>query len=344
GNVVSKNALEEISIEESEGTVFKKNVVIDAKLTASPKEGGKSTVVKFTIVITNTGQVDLEDISVADQLPVGFDYVSDNRSGHMEGSMISWTLPGTLAPDESEIIELSLSMNGAAFGNLTNRVKATGETLEGVVVSDEASEVVVAFIVVGPGESISKVIEQARPGDAVAVQSGTYSENIVLDKSIILKGMDTGGGPPILVGDGVGSTLTLTADGCTVERFEVTGSGNPHAGIEIVSNDNSISYNVIKNNRGYGVLISRASGNAVVSNEIRGNGFDGVHLEESNRNDISTNTLKGNSGSGMKLVSSSNNIISGNTATGNGGVGIHLTKTSDGNTISGNTATGNFRG
>jgi nitrous oxidase accessory protein len=173
-------------------------------------------------------------------------------------------------------IELSAKIIGSTSGNLTNSVKATGETAGGVVVSKEASAVVSSLLVVGPNDSISKAIELARPGDVVEVESGTYHDCIVLNKNITLKGVDTGGGPPVIAGDGVESTITMMADGCAIEGFEVTGSGNPHAGIEILSNNNSVSKNVIRGNRGYGVRIFEAQGNSVTSNEIRENGFDGL--------------------------------------------------------------------
>jgi uncharacterized repeat protein (TIGR01451 family) len=274
-NIASNNTLEGISVEDSPGTVVVRNVVVEVKKSASEEEVGASTVVNFTIVVTNTGQVDFEKIDVADRLPWGLDYLSDNRSGDLDDGEVAWTL-GPLASSESVTIELSAKIIGSTTGNLTNSVKATGETAGGVVVSKEASAVVSSLLVVGPNDSISKAIELARPGDVVLVQSGTYHDCIVLNKNITLKGVDTGGGPPVIAGDGVGSTITLMGDGCAIQGFEVTGSGNPHAGIEIYSNNNSISKNVIRGNRGYGVRIFEARENSVTSNEIRENGFDGV--------------------------------------------------------------------
>jgi hypothetical protein len=41
---------------------------------------------------------------------------------------------------------------------------------------------------VGPGESITDVINNASPGDIVEVESGTYYEDIEVNQPIILKG------------------------------------------------------------------------------------------------------------------------------------------------------------
>ncbi len=329
-NIVSNNTLEGISIEDSEGTVTSGNVVINAEKTAMPAEDGE-TLVNFTIVVTNTGQVDLDKVRVTDELPAGLEYVSDNRSGRLRGGEVEWTLAGSLAANESAEIILSARFTGEVTGNLTNRVGATAETSKGFV-SDEDSAVVTPPQIAGPDESISNAIQMARDGDVVEVKSGIYRENIFLDKSITLKGVDTGGGPPVLMGDGVESTLTLLADGCIVEGFVVTGSGNPHAGIEILSGNNSISDNVIRNNRGYGVLISEARGNAVLSNQIRENGFDGVCIKGAGDNLVSDNVVSTNGGCGISLEESSDNVLSTNRISSNSEQGIELLDSS-GNSI-----------
>jgi uncharacterized repeat protein (TIGR01451 family) len=88
-NIASNNSLGGISVEDSKGTVADENVVIDVKKMASPAE---ETVVNFTIVVTNPGQVDFNKVTVTDRLPAGLDYLSDNRSGDLDDGEIRWTL------------------------------------------------------------------------------------------------------------------------------------------------------------------------------------------------------------------------------------------------------------
>jgi len=52
-----------------------------------------------------------------------------------------------------------------------------------------------ATVVVKPGERIQAAIDAAHPGETIEVSSGTYLESLVIDRSLILKGISSGGGP-----------------------------------------------------------------------------------------------------------------------------------------------------
>ena len=55
--------------------------------------------------------------------------------------------------------------------------------------------------------SIQAAISNANPKDVIEVHSGTYYENVIIDKPITLRGVDTGRGRPIVDGNGVGRLL-----------------------------------------------------------------------------------------------------------------------------------------
>jgi nitrous oxidase accessory protein len=74
--------------------------------------------------------------------------------------------------------------------------------------------------------SIQAAIEVADPSDTIEVQSGTYYENVDVNKTLILKGVDTGDGKPVVDAGGRGSAITLSANGITLDGFTVTNSGN----------------------------------------------------------------------------------------------------------------------
>ncbi len=178
---------------------------------------------------------------------------------------------------------------------------------------------------------IQDAINAASPGDTIEVQSGTYYEHVVVNKTLILKGVDTGSGLPVVDGEGSGGAITLSADGCSLQGFNACNPSLHNSGIMVISDKNTITGNIATGNS-----LSSPSNNA-----ISGSPFNykyGIYLKSSRDNNISGNTATGND-YGICLESSRDNIISRNIATGND-YGIHLTSSSSGNTISGNTATG----
>jgi nitrous oxidase accessory protein len=192
--------------------------------------------------------------------------------------------------------------------------------------------------------SIQEAIDDSKPGDVIRVLSGNYSENVEVNKTaIVLKGVDTGGGKPIVSGDGVGSTITLSADGCTLEGFVVMNSGNPHAGIEVRSNGNIIASNTVRWNRGYGIFVSNSTNNTVERNSISNNGFDGIFLLGSLGNDIFGNTINSNGMNGIRLVDSDENTIESNAIVNNALYGVLLER-SNRNVIRENTILHNLKG
>jgi pectin methylesterase-like acyl-CoA thioesterase len=72
-------------------------------------------------------------------------------------------------------------------------------------------------IVVSPGDSIQAAIDRASPGDLIEVRNGTYFENIRVNKPLVLRGLDSGKGYPIIDGSGNGNTIEISARGVTIE-------------------------------------------------------------------------------------------------------------------------------
>ncbi|MFQ6055736.1 MAG: NosD domain-containing protein, partial [Methanosarcinales archaeon] len=126
------------------------------------------------------------------------------------------------------------------------------------------------------------------------MQSGTYKENVNVTKQLILRGVDTGAGKPVVDAGGSGSAITLSADGITLEGFEARNSGKKSgdAGIKATSDNNVIkNNNVSLNNKGIYLIYS--SNNSIISNNISKNYF-GIVLSDSNNNTISGNNINNN--------------------------------------------------
>ncbi len=161
--------------------------------------------------------------------------------------------------------------------------------------------------------SIQDALDKSIPGSTVYVLSGDYKENLNLSKpGVILRGVDTGEGTPVVSAVGHSSTITITASACTVDGFVVMNSGNPEAGILVFSDGNRISNNSLKNNKGYGIHSKGKSSNIIYGNNINNNGFDGIYLENSSNNSILYNSVTENGINGIYLKDSNNNILKGN--------------------------------
>ncbi|MGV8128075.1 MAG: right-handed parallel beta-helix repeat-containing protein [Methanothrix sp.] len=186
--------------------------------------------------------------------------------------------------------------------------------------------------------TIQAAVNAAAAGDTIRVSSGTYYENVNVNKALTLQGVDSGSGLPVVDARKLGNAITLSANNCILQDFVASNSSIVSSGIRVSSRYNAISGN-IANDNAYGIsLISSSNRNTISGNTATGNKY-GIYLYSSSGNTISGNTATGNV-QGIYLYSSSGNTISGNTATGNS-IGIQISSSSSSNTISDNSATGN---
>lgn len=140
---------------------------------------------------------------------------------------------------------------------------------------------------------IQDAINNARAGATILVYSGTYHENVIVHKPLILKGIDTGWGKPIINAVKIEkprevetrNTVTLSAENSTLDGFKTI---NGNYGIYVNSN-----YNIIVNN--------------TVLNNVKG-----IYLFNSRNNILSNNAVSDNLQESIYLAISSNNIIYNN--------------------------------
>jgi len=125
--------------------------------------------------------------------------------------------------------------------------------------------------------SIQEAINNANKGDTIFVRNGTYYENLIVDKSIILKGENRE--TTIIDGNGIGSVLVLTADYTTISSFTITNSGfelpppPSYYGILIESSYNTISDNIISNNMN-GIECASSGYNTISNNSLINDGIN----------------------------------------------------------------------
>ena len=163
-----------------------------------------------------------------------------------------------------------------------------------------------------PFQYIQDGVNVSVDGDTVFVHNGTYYENIVITKSIVLFGEDVK--TTIIYGSNKNNSIVVhvSVNGFTILGFTIK---NGWIGISLgfSRNNNTISGNNIINNL-IGIGLSDSSGNTLWRNTISNNTLEGIGLSDSSDNRIIYNTISNND-AGIFLYGSSNNTISGNIIT-----------------------------
>jgi S-layer protein (TIGR01567 family) len=216
---------------------------------------------------------------------------------------------------------------------------------------------------------IQDAINNASAGDTILVNSGTYYENVNVTKQLVLRGVDNGGGKPVVDANKSGSAITLSAGNSTIEGFTVINASRgwlmDDAGIRVISDNNIIENNTASNdyygimlissnnttlknniadsNQMYGILLIFSSNNNTLIGNNASNDISGIYLVySSNHNTLNGNTANTNNQNGIFLGESSNNTLRDNKASNNS-YGIQLTS-SNNTTLSGNSVTNNIIG
>ena len=172
-----------------------------------------------------------------------------------------------------------------------------------------------------------------KDGHTITVYSGVYYENVVVNKSVTL----IGNGQPVVEASGRGSAITLTADGITVEGFNVTKGSWGGAGIKVISNHNVITGNTLHNNGAGIVLYDSSNKNSITSNAFVN---AGLLVYDSYQNRVKDNTVNGKplvyledaldyvvEDAGQVILVNCTNITVENMDLSNTSVGIELWKT-----------------
>jgi parallel beta-helix repeat protein len=162
---------------------------------------------------------------------------------------------------------------------------------------------------VGSGQTytnIQSAINNANESDTIYIHSGTYSENIIVNKTISF------------LGEGSSNTIII-------------GSGDHTA--KVTSNNVVISGLKIQNTIGtyYPLFLDTISGCEISNNYVK-NGGHGIYLKGSYSNDIFNNIIENNN-VGVYLSNSDNNTIKDNDIKNNNANGIFINSQSTGNTI-----------
>jgi parallel beta-helix repeat protein len=190
--------------------------------------------------------------------------------------------------------------------------------------------------------TIQEGIDAALKGDIISVKNGTFYENIVIDKSIILIGENKN--KTIIDGRGAGNVIKINAENVTIKGFTIRNSGDyfPNAGINLSSNYNIVEENIIFENF-YGITLYESSYNKIKRNFIQDNDNCGIYLATSSNNMIFYNIINNQFYNGIGLYDNSeNNTIENNKLTNNGYCGVNIRSSSQNKIIGNNISDNNI--
>ncbi len=207
-----------------------------------------------------------------------------------------------------------------------------------------------ATITVAPSgadfSSIQAAVNAANFGDVINITSGVYSENLIINKTIALRGI----GAPVIQTGGQhdnGSVVLLLADGVLVDGLVVANSGSTTGepsgtGIEVHASNSTISANIIRGTFGAGIGLLNGINNTIARNQVN-NSLAGLSLRYSSFNSIMSNNFSSNQQEGISLNYSKNNTLELNEVSYNEGKGFVLDR-SDNNSLLLNTVSYNGAG
>ena len=167
----------------------------------------------------------------------------------------------------------------------------------------------------GPADydNIQEAIDNAVAGDTIEVAAGMYSENIVIDKGLTLKG--SGSENTIIDGGRLDNVIKISssAQGVTIRDFNLTRSSGSSsmAGILIFSDGNVIQ-NVMLYNNENGIIIYNNAHNIIESSTFMNNDI-GLSLDETSDNSIFNSTFNNQDRYDVEISSSQNIRMMNNT-------------------------------
>jgi len=129
---------------------------------------------------------------------------------------------------------------------------------------------------------IQDAINASESGDVIVVLNGTYPENLVVDRSIVLNGV----GNPVVKGSGLSDPLiTITSEKVTLEGFTFSGSLNDSfndGAILVLADGFKLLNSTISASSGNGLCLRDSRDHQVIGNQIHDNRYGGVRVDSAN--------------------------------------------------------------
>ncbi len=157
---------------------------------------------------------------------------------------------------------------------------------------------------------IQDALNDAIDGDIVFVYKGIYYENLMIDKSINLRGENRE--TTIIDANISGNGINIIANAVNISRFTIQKSKNWGEAIAIIKVEDVVIFDNIITNSSTGILVSKSSNNIISNNLINNNYHDGITFYKSSKNIISRNNISSNRNGIWSWAENYQNIITDN--------------------------------
>ena len=185
--------------------------------------------------------------------------------------------------------------------SLAQALVASGTWVETTIRNLSAGEWIVAETML-----IQDAISQAAPTNNILVLAGTYAENVEVNKALVLNGANEdvacgSRGAESKIAPAGGLPLSLTADGVTINGFEITAPANTYA----INGSNTSNLNILFNNiHDVGSSLSSGYVHSVVYQVADGVSTTNVFITDNCFETIGNSSLSGASASAIGILDS----------------------------------------
>jgi len=170
-----------------------------------------------------------------------------------------------------------------------------------------------------PFNTIIEGLDAVTPGKSVMVATGTYNEQLIINKGITFQGADKE--TTFIKGTGfTGNLITVEANHVTIDGFIIDGANSAAIGIYFDNCSSvNINNNIIQNNTSYGINYSNSSP-IIENNDINNNEYSGLDIAAGGVGTIRNNSLINNLYGIRSCGDSSPEIIGNNINNNNTGI------------------------
>ena len=169
---------------------------------------------------------------------------------------------------------------------------------------------------------IQSAVDVAGEGATIEIRAGAYNENVIINKSLTLRG--EGKDTTIIDGGGSGNVIYITANHVTISGLKVTNGDN---GIYLIPNwsihNITIRDVIITSNAKIAFSAPHSGGSHIIEDCVISNNGSGSYAHQF-RNSIIQNCEVFGNGSGLGVAWGSGTLITGNKVHHNAGPGISL--------------------